>query len=68
MWLKLFLYTVFMNLNQNCEALDNGLALKPPMGWISFRYTDTITDCNAYPNECLRYFLLFRFSVDENAL
>lgn len=60
MWLKLLLKAVliFICLNQNTDALDNGLALTPPMGWISYRYTGVITDCDAFPDDCLRYFVI----------
>lgn len=38
---------------QGSQALSNGLALTPPMGWIPWvRFTNTI-DCQAYPNDCI---------------
>lgn len=38
----------------NVNALDNGLALKPPMGWMSWQRYRCITDCEKYPYECIR--------------
>ncbi|XP_018495227.1 alpha-N-acetylgalactosaminidase [Galendromus occidentalis] len=34
-------------------ALDNGLALKPPMGWISWERFRCEIDCDQYPNDCI---------------
>ncbi|EDW91932.1 alpha-N-acetylgalactosaminidase [Drosophila yakuba] len=34
-------------------GLDNGLALKPPMGWMSWERFRCITDCKLYPDECI---------------
>lgn len=35
------------------QGLDNGLALTPPMGWLSWaRFTCTI-DCEKYPSDCI---------------
>lgn len=36
-------------------ALDNGLALTPPMGWMAWQRFRCITDCVTYPDECIRY-------------
>lgn len=35
-------------------ALDNGLALTPPMGWLTWERYRCITDCRKYPDECIR--------------
>ncbi|XP_068146968.1 alpha-N-acetylgalactosaminidase [Drosophila tropicalis] len=35
------------------NALDNGLARKPPMAWMSWQRFRCITDCQIYPNECI---------------
>jgi len=38
---------------EEITCLDNGVAIKPPMGWMSWeRYTCTI-DCSRYPNDCI---------------
>lgn len=34
--------------------LDNGVALTPPMGWMSWQRYRCITDCGNFPNECIR--------------
>nr|XP_017014915.2 alpha-N-acetylgalactosaminidase [Drosophila takahashii] len=34
-------------------GLDNGLALKPPMGWMSWERFRCLTDCQLYPDECI---------------
>lgn len=36
-------------------ALDNGLALTPPMGFMSWERYRCITDCEKRPEECIRY-------------
>jgi len=35
------------------HAADNGLALTPPMGWLSWERYECATDCNHYPNGCI---------------
>jgi hypothetical protein len=35
------------------RALDNGVALTPPMGWMSWQYFRAVTDCVTYPSDCL---------------
>ena len=37
------------------SALDNGLALTPPMGWLSWERYRCETDCKKYPNSCVEY-------------
>ncbi|XP_073994804.1 alpha-N-acetylgalactosaminidase-like isoform X2 [Rhodnius prolixus] len=34
-------------------ALDNGLALTPPMGWMTWERFRCTIDCTKYPNECI---------------
>jgi alpha-galactosidase len=34
-------------------SLDNGLALTPPMGWMSWTRFACETDCDRFPNECI---------------
>lgn len=63
MRLEILLNAVLIFSHLNTEALDNGLALTPPMGWITYRYTGLITDCDAFPDECLRYFSWLVFVV-----
>ncbi|XP_049700732.2 alpha-N-acetylgalactosaminidase [Helicoverpa armigera] len=41
-------------------ALDNGLALTPPMGWLTWERFRCITDCKKYPNECISENLIKR--------
>lgn len=36
-------------------SLDNGLAMTPPMGWMSWERFRCITDCQQRPNECIRW-------------
>lgn len=40
------------------KALNNGLTLTPPMGWMSWQRFRCITDCDSYPEECIRYYHL----------
>jgi len=35
------------------NALDNGLALTPPMGWLSWERFGCTTDCKEFPNSCI---------------
>ncbi|XP_075234708.1 alpha-N-acetylgalactosaminidase-like [Lycorma delicatula] len=35
------------------NSLHNGLALRPPMGWMSWERYRCITDCENYPEECI---------------
>lgn len=35
------------------ETLDNGLALKPPMGWLAWERFTCQTDCARYPHTCI---------------
>lgn len=37
------------------HSLNNGLALTPPMGWMHWQRFRCLTDCVAYPDECIRY-------------
>lgn len=45
------------------SALDNGLALTPPMGWLAWERYRCIVDCVAYPNDCVSE-KLFRRTAD----
>lgn len=42
------------------EGLDNGLALTPPMGWLAWQRYRCITDCETYPDDCVK---LVRFAM-----
>lgn len=47
-----YILTVILFVSNN--GLDNGLALTPPMGWMSWQRFRCITDCVNYPDECIR--------------
>lgn len=36
------------------EGLENGLALTPPMGWLSWERFRCNTDCENDPDNCIR--------------
>lgn len=36
------------------DGLDNGLALTPPMGWLAWQRYRCITDCETYPDDCVK--------------
>lgn len=36
------------------SGLDNGLALTPPMGWLSWERFRCETDCKTFPDSCIR--------------
>lgn len=42
------------------SSIDNGLALTPPMGWLSWQRYRCNTDCKAYPMDCISEDLLKR--------
>jgi len=46
------------------NGLDNGLALTPPMGWMSWQRFRCITDCVARPDECISE-QLFKTAADR---
>ena len=46
-------FTVF-GLGGHVSALDNGLALTPPMGWMSWERFRCNTDCENDPLNCIR--------------
>ena len=39
----------------NVDALDNGLARTPPMGWLTWERFRCNTDCKNDPANCIRY-------------
>ena len=41
-------------------ALDNGLALTPPMGWMSWQRFKCSVDCGQHPNGCISEALVKR--------
>lgn len=45
--------TTFLLLVSTCTALNNGLALTPPMGWLSWTVFTCQTDCVKYPDACI---------------
>ena len=42
---------------QDAVALDNGLALTPPMGWLSWERFGCQINCTAYPDTCIHELL-----------
>jgi len=42
------------------EPLDNGLARKPPMGWMSWERYRCVIDCKTWPNSCINEDLYIR--------
>ncbi|KAM7534309.1 hypothetical protein Aperf_G00000106465 [Anoplocephala perfoliata] len=42
------------------EGMDNGLALTPPMGWLTWQRFRCQTDCKTYPKDCISEDLLLR--------
>ncbi|CAK1553004.1 unnamed protein product [Leptosia nina] len=42
------------------SGLDNGLAMTPPMGWLTWQRFRCITDCKKYPDECISEALIHR--------
>lgn len=52
LWLSVIVAVISTHYEAN--ALENGLALKPPMGYMTWQRYRCITDCNLYPYECIR--------------
>uniref|UniRef100_A0A6P7F2V3 Alpha-galactosidase n=1 Tax=Diabrotica virgifera virgifera TaxID=50390 RepID=A0A6P7F2V3_DIAVI len=46
------------------NGLDNGLARKPPMGWMHWQRFRCLTNCKLYPHECISE-KLFRDMADR---
>ena len=44
---------LFIGSSASVLALDNGLALTPPMGWLSWERFGCNTDCETYPDTCI---------------
>lgn len=44
---------LFVMLTGLTSSLNNGLALTPPMGWMTWEYFRCNTDCDMYPDTCL---------------
>ena len=46
-------------------ALNNGLALTPPMGWLSWERYRCNTDCVNDPDNCIRFLsFLYKTKID----
>lgn len=54
--MKRFLVLVgyFLLVITTAWCLDNGLALTPPMGWMSWERYRCNIDCKNYPDDCIR--------------
>ncbi|KAJ3649622.1 hypothetical protein Zmor_021353 [Zophobas morio] len=48
------------------DALDNGLALTPPMGWLHWQRFRCVTDCVQFPDDCISE-KLFQVMADRMA-
>ena len=45
---------IYARLDSSARALDNGLALTPPMGWLSWERYRCNIDCVNDPDNCIR--------------
>lgn len=52
----------FWSFPKNITGLDNGVALTPPMGWMSWERFRCVTDCADAPNECLNEKLIMEMA------
>ncbi|XP_050525606.1 alpha-N-acetylgalactosaminidase-like isoform X4 [Daktulosphaira vitifoliae] len=43
----------FFLFSYSLDALDNGLALTPPMGWLAWQRFRCTIDCETFPDECI---------------
>ncbi|KAK4884298.1 hypothetical protein RN001_000569 [Aquatica leii] len=62
--MKLLISFFTLTLAYNVRALDNGLARRPPMGWMSWQRFLCVVDCNLYPDDCISD-TLFRQMADR---
>ncbi|VDP72209.1 unnamed protein product [Echinostoma caproni] len=53
-------WTLWFGLSATVYGLDNGLALKPPMGWMTWQRYRCQIDCSAYPRDCISDSLIRR--------
>lgn len=53
-----FLALTFIAIGRS-NALDNGLALTPPMGWLTWERFRCNTDCTNDPENCIRFGLYY---------
>ena len=61
MYLSVSLYFLFLlTFPEEFAALDNGLALTPPMGWLSWERFACNVDCTNYPDTCISEKLIMR--------
>ncbi|CDS36322.1 Alpha N acetylgalactosaminidase [Echinococcus multilocularis] len=61
--LKLAIGVLLMSLSDyggRSAGLDNGLALTPPMGWLTWQRFRCQTDCEMYPQDCVSEALVVR--------
>ncbi|XP_076328415.1 alpha-N-acetylgalactosaminidase-like isoform X2 [Tachypleus tridentatus] len=47
------LFVVFTIVNMPVQALNNGLALTPPMGWLAWERFRCNVDCKNHPDNCI---------------
>jgi len=48
------LVTALLMVTSVTKALDNGLALTPPMGWLTWERFRCNVDCKNQPDNCIR--------------
>ncbi|XP_050441330.1 alpha-N-acetylgalactosaminidase-like [Adelges cooleyi] len=54
---------ILIIINDGLYALNNGLALTPPMGWLAWQRFRCTIDCNTFPDECVSE-QLFKTTAD----
>ena len=54
MILKFFTFYITLFQITYILSLENGLARTPPMGWMTWQRFRCITDCQNFPDECIR--------------
>jgi hypothetical protein len=51
--MKMWVLLSFILVSHLSLGLDNGLALTPPMGWLSWERFGCNTDCSSFPDSCI---------------
>lgn len=63
--LSVYAVLVILVTLKSAECLDNGLGITPPMGWMAWERYMCNTNCQDYPDDCIRYYVycIYQFTV-----
>lgn len=52
-------FGIFLYIIVKTQGLDNGVALTPPMGFMTWQRFRCLINCELYPKECIRHVYLY---------